>query len=124
MPDRCREGPDADRPGHLPGQRGEFTLGGGEGLGEALGVRGEQSPGRGEAGSPPPAQPRPVEQYHAGVGFQAGNVLGYRRWGQVQHGGRRENPARVGHGTEYGQSPRIDLHSEMLHTTCIDCRYH
>ena len=29
-----------------------------------------------------------------------------------------------GYGTEYGQSPRIDLHSEILHTTCrINC-YH
>jgi hypothetical protein len=42
----------------------------------------------------------------------------------VQHGGRREDPAGVGHGTEYGQPSRVDLHSEMLHTGCRSFRYH
>jgi hypothetical protein len=115
VPHGRRERADDHGTGDLTGQRGQVVLGRREHLGEPRRVLRQQPAGRREPGRPPTAQPRPVEQRHAGLGLQPGDVLRHPRRGQVQHRRGREDPTGVGHRPQHHQPARIDSHSVTLH---------
>jgi hypothetical protein len=115
VPHRGGERAHHDGPADLAGERGQVVLGGGEHVGEPGGVPGQQPAGGGEPDRPPAAQAGPVEQGHAGLGLQPGDVLGDRRRRQVQDGRGGEHPTRVGHRAEDHEPARVDSHSVTLH---------
>ena len=118
---RPDEGPqhgEERRYGHRPArridQRGQLQRGIVQHLPDLIGVAEQPSAGDRELNRSLTAPSRPVDQRHAGLAFELGQLLRHRGRGQAQSGGRADDAAVAGDRPQHEQPARIQLHVVQL----------